>query len=192
MNRENWLTDVVRPHLFNTFGAHGVDIAVEVGVWRGAYSLSIINALEPAQFIGVDPFRLHADYHDYPDDREFANQLNLDHLYMRTATTFAQCPTAKLIRLQGTEAAEQCADQSLDFVYIDGDHSYDFVHKDINAWYPKLKSGGILAGHDYTPGNPQKGVTYGVIPAVNEFANQHNYVVETTDEQYATWYIIKG
>ena len=40
-------------------------------------------------------------------------------------------------------------DQSVDFVFIDGDHRYEMVFKDIEAWFPKVKIGGIIAGHDY-------------------------------------------
>lgn len=47
------------------------------------------------------------------------------------------------------EAATQFDDNSLDFVFVDADHQYESVKKDIIAWYPKLKVGGIIAGHDY-------------------------------------------
>lgn len=47
------------------------------------------------------------------------------------------------------DAVKDFKDEFFDFVYIDGDHEYDAVLKDVNAWYPKVKHGGILAGHDY-------------------------------------------
>ena len=50
MNRNVWLTNVVKPHLGTTH------TAVEIGVWRGDYSDSIVRALEPEQFYGVDPY----------------------------------------------------------------------------------------------------------------------------------------
>lgn len=60
------------------------------------------------------------------------------------------------------DAAALYPDESLDFVYLDAGHDYADVHKDIDAWRLKVKSGGILAGHDYTVEFP------GVIQAVNE------------------------
>lgn len=48
-----------------------------------------------------------------------------------------------------SETAQGYDDKSLDFVFIDADHAYENVKRDINAWLPKIKSGGILAGHDY-------------------------------------------
>lgn len=51
--------------------------------------------------------------------------------------------------VQSTEAAARFQDKSLDFVWIDGNHEYDAVKADISAWLPKIKPGGVLAGHDY-------------------------------------------
>jgi hypothetical protein len=53
------------------------------------------------------------------------------------------------IRMDSVEAAKTYEDGSLDFVFIDADHTYEAVKKDIEAWLPKMKSGGIFAGHDY-------------------------------------------
>jgi len=47
--------------------------------------------------------------------------------------------------------SEQFEDGSLDLIYIDGDHSFNGVYGDLRAWYPKLRPGGVLSGHDYTP-----------------------------------------
>jgi predicted O-methyltransferase YrrM len=60
------------------------------------------------------------------------------------------------------EAARHYEDLSLDMVFIDADHSYESVRNDIAAWLPKVRLGGILAGHDFTPLMP------GVVDAVQE------------------------
>ena len=72
----------------------------------------------------------------------------------------------KDFRMSSLEGAHKFEDQSLDFVFIDASHEYEDVKKDIEAWLPKIKTGGILAGHDYYVGN----VDYfpGVKKAVNE------------------------
>lgn len=62
-------------------------------------------------------------------------------------------------------AAREFHDKSLDLVFIDADHSYSAVRDDIAAWWPKLKIGGIMIGHDYACPRDQD---YGVIQAVNE------------------------
>jgi predicted O-methyltransferase YrrM len=60
------------------------------------------------------------------------------------------------------EMASNYQDDSLDFVFIDAGHDYDSVTKDITNWYPKIKNGGIIAGHDYH-------YDVGVYPAVNDY-----------------------
>ena len=65
-------------------------------------------------------------------------------------------------RMTTDEAAQLFEDGSLDAVFIDADHTYDAVKKDIANWMPKIRKGGILAGHDYIHTWP------GVIQAVNE------------------------
>lgn len=69
------------------------------------------------------------------------------------------------------EAAALFEDNSLDFVFVDADHQYESVKKDIIAWYPKLKAGGIMAGHDYIS-------KFGVAEAVNSFFGRRYQVWE--------------
>jgi len=184
MNRTEFLR-----HSAKTLGT--VNVAVEVGVWRGDFSNEMISVLKPQRFYGVDPYRLHDDYGDCPDPVEYANQQNLDALYERVQGRYNRWTGAQLLRTTGVEAAQQFEDHSLDLVYIDGDHSYEFVSNDIRAWWPKIRPGGILSGHDYTPGNPQKDHVYGVIQAVDEHCDRYSVQLHTTDEQYATWWCVK-
>ena len=55
---------------------------------------------------------------------------------------------AEIIKDYTTEAAKDVADESLDFVFIDADHSYMGVMRDVGAWAPKVKKGGMIIGHD--------------------------------------------
>jgi predicted O-methyltransferase YrrM len=72
----------------------------------------------------------------------------------------------------------------LDFVFIDADHSYEGCKADIEAWFPKVKPGGLLSGHDYdNPDFPE----FGVKRAVDEFAARHGHSVELGDN--LTWFI---
>ena len=58
-------------------------------------------------------------------------------------------PQVKTIEKYSSEATKSFEDNSLDMVYIDGDHTYDFVFNDLNNWFPKVKEGGFVAGHDH-------------------------------------------
>lgn len=71
-------------------------------------------------------------------------------------------------------AARMFEDESLDFIYIDADHRYESVKADLHAWYPKLKTGGVFCGDDYTTlWNPVEGV-YGIVDAIEEFVTTLN------------------
>lgn len=73
--------------------------------------------------------------------------------------------------------ARYVPDNSLDLLYLDGSHSYEGVKKDLDAWFYKVKTGGIIAGHDFL--NP----AYGVNKAVIEFAKAGNFFVNTIEEK---------
>jgi hypothetical protein len=90
------------------------------------------------------------------------------------------------------KAAQQSLPESLDFVFIDAGHQYEEVKADLEAWFPKVRKGGVVSGHDYV-----KYQDFGVIEAVDEFAKAHGYTVEFTDEDwwegvnFISWYFIK-
>ena len=69
-------------------------------------------------------------------------------------------------RSSSVDAAKEFADDSADFIFIDATHTHDAVSQDIAAWWPKVRAGGLLAGHDY-PNFP------GVNSAVNDFVARH-------------------
>jgi hypothetical protein len=83
-----------------------------------------------------------------------------------------------IIRGTSAEGVGQFATGKLDFVYIDADHRYEAVVEDIRMWYPKVKAGGILAGHDYLDGRLSTGL-YGIMSAVNEFATREDLQIYT-------------
>lgn len=91
---------------------------------------------------------------------------------------------ARIIRKPSVEAAKDIHDGSLDFVFIDADHSYEGCKADIDAWLPKLKSGGLLCGHDYSNTDYP---CFGVNRAVDEFCLKHGYAVDLGDN--FTWFI---
>lgn len=87
------------------------------------------------------------------------------------------------LKSRSKEASSKFDNQSLDMVYIDGNHDYDHVKTDIDLWYPKLITGGILAGHDYSIDHP------GTKQAIDEFVIEKNMTLKTFIDQ--SWYAIK-
>lgn len=90
------------------------------------------------------------------------------------------------------DVAATIDNESLDWVYIDAGHTYEDVKADLAAWIPKVRIGGIIAGHDYFDGN-WDGVEFGVKKAVDELGEN---VQVTTDDFYGghpfqSWWFIK-
>lgn len=134
---------------------------VEVGAWKGksaAYmTVEIINAEKDIEFYVVDTWEGSSEHKDNPELQE------LFHIFtenMRLVDNY-HIP----MRMTSLEAATKFEDASLDFVFIDAAHEYEHVKEDLNAWYLKIKRGGILAGHDFYPDQPTWG---GVHKAVTE------------------------
>jgi predicted O-methyltransferase YrrM len=96
-----------------------------------------------------------------------------------------------IVRAMSSEAAPSFADGSLDFVYIDANHSYEGCRDDIALWWPKVKVGGILAGHDYVDGAFPEG-EFGVKQAVDAFAAGAHQRVFVVPVLWPTWYVIKS
>ena len=72
-------------------------------------------------------------------------------------------------------------DGSLDFVFIDASHEYEHVKADILKWYPKVKNGGVLAGHDCYPNNPEFGGVYKAVTEIfgtNFRVSENCFIVE--------------
>lgn len=87
------------------------------------------------------------------------------------------------------DMAKHVTDESVSLVYIDANHSYEGVMADINAWYKKLKPGGVMAFHDYERND------YGVKQAVNEFAQANglevHFIAEDAMEDAGAWFVKK-
>lgn len=105
-------------------------------------------------------------------------------------------PRVSLIRKLSHEYAERVKLETLDFVYLDGDHRKEYVSQDLNLWWHRLKRGGVIAGHDIVcPGENVKD-DWGkeIQPAVFEFAEaRHLTVYLIVEEECLPWsyYIIK-
>jgi len=79
------------------------------------------------------------------------------------------------------DAAKEFEDEHFDLVFIDANHTYEFVKEDISAWYPKVRVGGVLAGHDFCNGFP------GVQCAVEEYFKPLNKAVSLSHN--TVWYV---
>lgn len=144
--------------------------AVEVGVAEGRYSAELLRFCPKLTLHMVDPW-LQQPLSQWNDGGN-RPQPEMDDWYRQALVATEPYADRRVVhRGYSVEVSREFQDQSLDLVYLDGNHAYTHVRKDIAAWWPKIKAGGILAGHDYTKHPDAE--TLGVIPAVQQFAKSH-------------------
>lgn len=163
----------------------------EVGVKCGQFSEYLLDHWRGRLLYSIDPWLEfeHEIYHD--DDNVDQQEQDRNHkTTMRRLARFGE--RSKLLRMTSEQAAKVISDGSLDFVYLDARHDYESVKEDIGLWYPKVKQGGIIAGHDYLEGEIA-GTKFGVKPAVDEFAKHYNldFKVTLREPVYKSWLAIK-
>lgn len=139
---------------------------VEIGSWRGRSSafmaVEIANSGKNILFDCIDTWRGSVLEEIHQLDPSVIN----DTLYEEFLSNMK--PVEKFyrhFRLTSIEAAKLYEDKSLDFVFIDAGDDYDSVKADIAAWAPKVRHGGLLAGHDFNPATPNNDVERAVLEA---------------------------
>jgi len=143
---ENWFT---YPELYSEIIdrlPNGSTI-VEVGSWKGkSIAYFVVEAANRGKQISayaVDTWKGSEEHTDY-------NEVKTDTLYELFLNNIDPIRDMfQHIRKPSLEAANDFEDDSVDFVFIDAAHDYESVKADISAWIPKVKSKGIIAGHDY-------------------------------------------
>lgn len=135
-----------RPSLQNLVGKKNL-VGAEIGVFQGHNAKDVLIKLDIEKIYLIDIFK-----------KKWGGREKVDGHLSEWKD--------KLIWLVGRseEVAYKIPDNSLDFAYVDGGHKKPQVLKDLDAYYPKVKPGGLICGHDY-----QANIKLGVYSAVNEF-----------------------
>jgi hypothetical protein len=163
-------------------------VAVEVGVQGGGFAALMLERTNPQKLFLIDCWQ-HQDSHVYDDAEANVPDNEQEKLYQETKRRFAHDSRVVILRQFSKDAVGQFDDESLDWVYIDANHGYEAIKEDLALWWPKVKKGGILSGHDYAV-RP----SFGVVQAVNEFLIKHSlYFSHLTREEhiYDSWAIRK-
>lgn len=132
-------------------------VCAEVGTQTGCFAKKILSLLQPS--------RLHIYDLDFTP---------FDHAHFESALREG------VVELHQGDSAEMMAampDRHFDFIYIDGDHSYTGVVRDLEQAALKIKSDGWIVCNDYTVFSPLEGIKYGVCRAVNEFCLRSGYEI---------------
>lgn len=164
-------------------------VFVEIGVNRGQLSAIILSSWTGGMYVMVDPWEETVNTLEYVDGVNQQHRRSDYELAMEVANLYPL--RVKVIRNYSVSAARDMADLSVTIAYIDAAHHYKAVWDDLLAWWPKVKHGGVLAGHDYLLRGTLTTV-FTVQPAVDEFARKMGLSVHTVSGEHdSSWYIFK-
>ena len=171
------------PNLFNELG---FKTGAEVGVHRAQWSAKILRRVPGLKLFLIDLWEAYPGYKDfekttivqsYKDAQD--NTKGRDVIFMKEWSHIA---------------ADQFEDESLDFVYLDANHAYEFVVRDLAKWAPKVRKGGIVCGHDYDDYTGRKRqYDMNVINAVNGWCDSYGikHLFILTNNPNNSWMYVK-
>lgn len=126
----------IKKRVNDTFGLFGL----EIGVKKGYNSQSILDTLNMKLLYLVDSWSNYDDIDCIYDD--------IDENYQIVFDKFKDSNNVIIEKMLSSQFVKNLNDNSLDFVYIDGNHYYDYCLQDLKLYYPKVKNGGFICGHD--------------------------------------------
>ena len=123
----------------------GFKVGAEIGVSTGRYSKWICIKSRCKKLYLIDPYKAYPEYVEKHDEQ---GQKELNEIYEQAKARLAKF-NIEFVKKTSMEAVKDFNDNSLDFVFIDGNHTFEYVVNDISQWEKKVKPGGIISGHDY-------------------------------------------
>lgn len=139
-------------------------VGVEVGVAEGDFSKKLCEANPQMKVYGVDAWKSYGNYSSVYSAQK------LDSFYEQAKKLPVLFSNYEIIKEFSMDAVKKFEDNSLDFVYIDANHENPYITEDIVEWSKKIKSGGIVSGHDYYRG----GKKFNVIEAIHKYTKDNN------------------
>ena len=179
--------------------------AAELGVWRGEFAEQFLKVWRGQQYVLVDLWtpsdcvngnRSACVYGGNVSDGGVAERSFDKMITGLRMQRLGPKWSGRYLLLQNStlEAATRFPDGHFDYIYLDATHTYAAAAADLEAWYPKLRLGGLVAGHDYQFQHQAigDGYVFGVRDAVDEFAQRRNLRVYSTMESYLpSFYFLK-
>jgi hypothetical protein len=192
-----YIPDCSRNELPKFFKEMGYKVGAEIGVYKGEFTKLFCEA--GLRTFAIDPWIGFSG-----QGRSQRLQPRQDFLYEHTKRYLAPYENCTIIRKTSMDALSDFKNNSLDFVYIDGNHNFRYIAEDIYEWIWKVRSGGVVAGHDYFCTAPEaRNTVCHVGPVVDAFVkvfNIKNFYTfgrtkpieqESQNDKYHSWMFIK-
>lgn len=185
------IPDCGRDNLPWFFKDHGLQTGAEIGVFKGEFTEKFCQA--GLTMYAIDPWMAYKGA-----GRTEQQQVKQDAQFQETLNRLSKYD-CHILRKTSMDALEYIKDGELDFVYIDGDHSFRHIAADIVEWSKKVRKGGVVSGHDYFCTDPwATNVICHVKPIVDAYTQVYNldfYIFGKTgtgkNDQYHSWMFIK-
>lgn len=186
-NNGKMLKGIRRNDFYHAFRELNFTVGAEIGVYRGRNARVLFDTVPGLKLHLIDPYLAVG----------IRTQERQNHFYRRMKQKLAveiENGQAHIIKKWSMDAVRDFEDGSLDFVYIDANHKFDFVMQDIIFWSPKVRVGGIVAGHDY-----YKHKRLGIVSAVDAYVKNHKLSWYLLDDEpdhddfrtNNTWFFVK-
>lgn len=178
-NTENWF---YYTGFYDFVSLSNPKTIVEIGVWKGHSISYLASKNQQSEIYAVDLFEKTNDFYYLKKTNLYIQLPKIYEIYNQYLISQNTRHLIKDIKSISWEASSKFKDEYFDFVYIDACHDYDCVVKDLIAWYPKVKNGGIFSGHDYAWSKDVK-------KAVDEFCEKNELELKTFEG--GVWYTYK-
>jgi len=132
-----------RVTLARLFAELGYKTGAEIGTARGSYAITLSINIPRLKLYCVDAWSTYTGLNDYTDQNQ------LDEYLAHAMKRLEPYKGIEIVYSLSMDAVKKFADGSLDFVYIDANHEFPYVAEDLFYWSKKVRSGGIVSGHDY-------------------------------------------
>ncbi len=142
-------------------------VGAEIGIYDGRNTVDILKYLFVKKLYLIDPYQNYPEYAKTKDSK--ANQKKLENAQNQAFQRLSKFKDKVVWINEFSDAAYKKIPEKLDFIYIDANHNYEFIRRDIENYYPLLKRRGILAGHDIEPS-----IWPGVLFAFTDFVKEKN------------------
>ncbi len=143
----------------------------EIGVWKGDFSERLLAEISPSRLHLIDPWKFQSEFPDRMYGGTVAKeQRDMDAIHDAVASRFSNDSRVQIHRGTSEEILRDFPEKSLDFVYIDGNHYFEYVNQDLELSLRVVRPGGFIAGDDYHWGAADG---YPVRRAVAEFSRRH-------------------
>lgn len=138
-------------------------VVAEIGVSKGDFANEILTLTQPSTLYLIDTWADHGIL------------LECYEMVLQRFETEIRQQKIEILQEDSVKSMATFPDQTFDWVYLDTYHLFENTRKELRAIAPKIKTNGIIAGHDYTKGNWNRGIRYGVKEAVREFCIEFHW-----------------